>query len=91
MPNVSLGQAFEDFIEAQIAQGRFQNASEVVRAGLRLLQEHELTVAERQARLAREINQAFDDIEGDASMEDVFQRLEREYEADARPLRHGAA
>jgi hypothetical protein len=32
MPNVSLGDHFEEFINRQIAQGRFQNASEVVQA-----------------------------------------------------------
>jgi len=30
-----------DFIEGQVETGRFQNQSEVVRAGLRLLQEQE--------------------------------------------------
>ena len=37
MPNVSLGSHFEEFIDTQLKNGRFQNASEVVRAGLRLL------------------------------------------------------
>ena len=32
-----VGERYEGFIEAQIASGRFNNASEVVRAGLRLL------------------------------------------------------
>lgn len=36
-----MGNHFETFIESSISNGRFGNASEVVRAGLRLLEEEE--------------------------------------------------
>ena len=39
--SVSLGNHFEDFVDDKISQGRFKNASEVIRAGLRLLEEEE--------------------------------------------------
>lgn len=39
--SISLGNHFENFIENSLAEGRFKNASEVVRAGLRLLEEEE--------------------------------------------------
>lgn len=39
--SISLGDHFENFIEHAINDGRFNNASEVIRAGLRLLEEEE--------------------------------------------------
>lgn len=39
--SVSLGPHYEAFIEDRISEGRFQNTSEVIRAGLRLLEEEE--------------------------------------------------
>ncbi|WP_427874545.1 type II toxin-antitoxin system ParD family antitoxin [Flavobacterium sp. MMS24-S5] len=39
--SISLGNHFENFIENSLSEGRFKNASEVVRAGLRLLEEEE--------------------------------------------------
>jgi antitoxin ParD1/3/4 len=39
--SISLGDYFDNFIQSSISAGRFKNASEVVRAGLRLLEEEE--------------------------------------------------
>ena len=39
--NIYLGEHFETFIRAQIATGRYANASEVVRNAMRLLEERE--------------------------------------------------
>lgn len=39
--SVSLGQYFEDFVDERISEGRFKNVSEVIRAGLRMLEEEE--------------------------------------------------
>ena len=39
--SISFGNHFESFMETTVSSGRFNNASEVVRAGLRLLEEEE--------------------------------------------------
>jgi len=39
--SMSLGEHFDTFIAQQIANGRYASASEVVRAGLRLLEDNE--------------------------------------------------
>lgn len=46
MPNVALGHHYEEFVRKQLESGRYNNASEVVRARLRLLGDHE-TARER--------------------------------------------
>ncbi|MBI1191838.1 MAG: type II toxin-antitoxin system ParD family antitoxin [Bacteroidetes bacterium] len=43
--SISLGIHFEEFIESVVSKGRFSNASEVIRAGLRLLEEEESRIA----------------------------------------------
>jgi antitoxin ParD1/3/4 len=42
--SISLGDYFETFVRSSISKGRFNNASEVIRAGLRLLEEEESKV-----------------------------------------------
>lgn len=42
--SISLGNYFDSFIRNSISKGRFKNASEVIRAGLRLLEEEESKV-----------------------------------------------
>ena len=49
--SVALGTYFEDFIKSKISQGRFNNASEVIRAALRLLEENEQQVAQLSAAI----------------------------------------
>lgn len=48
---VTLGPHYEGFIQASIANGRYNNVSEVVRAGLRRLEEDEMKLAAIRAAL----------------------------------------
>jgi len=49
--SISLGDHFTSFIDSEVQSGRYGSASEVVRAGLRLLQEHEAKVRALEAAL----------------------------------------
>jgi antitoxin ParD1/3/4 len=39
--SVSLGNYFDQFVSSQVSLGRYKNVSEVIRAGLRLLEDEE--------------------------------------------------
>jgi antitoxin ParD1/3/4 len=39
--SISIGNYFDNFIKSRISSGRYKNASEVIRAGLRLLEDEE--------------------------------------------------
>lgn len=39
--SITLGSYFDQFIQSTLREGRYKNASEVIRAGLRLLEEEE--------------------------------------------------
>lgn len=49
--SISLSDHFVAFIEAEVEKGRYGSASEVVRAGLRLLEENETRLATLRAAL----------------------------------------
>jgi antitoxin ParD1/3/4 len=47
----SIGEHFSEFVEAQVKEGRYGSPSDVVRAGLRLLEEQEAKLAALRAAL----------------------------------------
>ena len=53
--NVSLTQELEAMVQEKVRSGMYHSASEVVRAGLRLLKDHEQLHEIRLAELRREI------------------------------------
>ena len=50
---VSLGDHFESFVQLMLQSGRYNNASEIVRDGLRMVEERERRVATLDAILTR--------------------------------------
>jgi len=60
--SISLGSHFERFIESTVSKGRYSSASEVVRAGLRLLEEEEnrINILRRAIREGIESGRAVD-------------------------------
>lgn len=42
--SISLGNYFDQFVSKQVSAGRYKNVSEVIRAGLRLLEDEETKV-----------------------------------------------
>lgn len=61
--NISLPPALEKFIQDKIGSGCYSTASEVVRDGLRLLQEQERFRQMRLEELRREVQIGIDEIE----------------------------
>ncbi len=51
----TLGKHFEAFVQAQLASGRYNNASEVLRDALRLMEERERKLAALDAAIERGI------------------------------------
>lgn len=81
--NVSLTPELERFVQARVASGRYQTASEVVREGLRLLEQQErerdAAFEALRAKLQRGAAQAErgEIVDGEAFFEKTLKRLGR--------------
>ena len=54
--SISLGNHFDEFVRNRVKEGRFKNASEVIRAGLRLLEEEESKIIALKAAIKEGMN-----------------------------------
>lgn len=70
--SVTLGEHFDNFVHEKIEQGRFQSVSEVVRAGLRKLEEDEIRLQSLRVKLlAGEDSPIVEDFNGDSFLTEM--------------------
>ncbi len=72
--NVVLTETQSDLVDRLVATGRYQNASEALRAGLRLLEREETELAALRSQLATGIEQARSGVLAEGSGEDAVRR-----------------
>lgn len=54
--SISLGNYFDQFVSSQVSAGRYKNVSEVIRAGLRLLEDEENKIIALRAAIQKGLN-----------------------------------
>ncbi|RUO98575.1 type II toxin-antitoxin system ParD family antitoxin [Hyphomicrobium sp.] len=82
MPNYSLTPTLEDFVSQKVQSGGYNNASEVVREALRLLQYRDARLSDLDAALERSLAEA-ENGEGQLA-DDVLDRLARRFGSSAK-------
>lgn len=70
--SVTLGEHFDDFITDQVKSGRFNSASETIRAGLRLLEERETKLK----ALQRDLREGEESGLSDYSLKNIMEDLD---------------
>ena len=73
--SITLGNHFENFVQSRISVGRYKKASEVIRAGLRLLEEEESKVVALKQAIQEGIESG---IEENFDSEQFLQKLKAE-------------
>ena len=81
MISADLGQQLESFVSKLVETGRYNSKIEVLREGVRLIQEREARLAALDASIARGLADA--DAGRTKPAEQVFDRLEEKYRAIA--------
>jgi antitoxin ParD1/3/4 len=84
--NINLTEHFDHFVQRQVSSGRYSNASELVREGLRLLEKQEQEREAKLQALQRAAKQGFDEIDqgkgivlkGKNALNRFFREIERE-------------
>ena len=79
--SITLGDHFEKFINAQLSSGRFNSTSEVLRAGLRLLENNESKLQVLRDHLAKSEAQANHGEFVDYSLNGLIAEMDADYES----------
>jgi antitoxin ParD1/3/4 len=82
MISADLGEKLEDYVSQLVATGRYNSKSEILREGVRLIQDRETRLVALDASIARGIADA--DAGRTLPATEVFDRLEAKYRAKAR-------
>lgn len=69
--SITLGQHFDAFISEQLKSGRYSSTSEVVRAGLRLLEESEARLTTLRKLLKEGEDSGFEDYSYDSFIQEL--------------------
>ena len=69
--SITLGQHFDTFIAEQLKNGRYSSTSEVVRAGLRLLEESETRLTTLRKLLKEGEDSGFEDYSYDSFIQEL--------------------
>ncbi len=81
--NVSLTPQLEQFVREKVDSGRYLSASEVVREGLRLLEERDRVYQSRLADLQKEITIGVEEadrgelVDGEEVMQELYEELKQ--------------
>ncbi|NKX43169.1 type II toxin-antitoxin system ParD family antitoxin [Roseicyclus persicicus] len=75
--NVVLTDAQSEFVDKLVASGRYQNASEALRAGLRLLERDEADLGDLRARLTAGLDEALRGDLAEGTGQDAIRRAFR--------------
>jgi antitoxin ParD1/3/4 len=89
--NINLTAHFDEFVERQVSSGRYSNASEIVREGLRLLEEQEQVRQAKLKGLRKAAKDGFDEIDqgngiavkGEKALERFFEEIKAEVASQA--------
>lgn len=79
MISADLGKQLESFVASLVESGRYNSKSEVLREGVRLIEEREKRLAALDAAIARGLADA--EAGRAKAADEVFDRLERKYQA----------